>query len=592
MGRPRWVWILLPCALALLLASGCRSTLSVESVSPGPNSQDILLDAVITLEMSRRITGSLWDGILDIDPAVAGSVHRKDRTLTFVPRAPLRPETTYTVTFSHPDLDSHYSWSFTTGADAHSEEPDQPVDPAPGLEPPGDSIPLDVRREGDILWFGPLVDQYFQTLEWLDDGRRLVARINRDDTVQFALIDAVTGDSQIIYQFVDHQHTYLYLSTALAGELGVVFIVHSEEEGKGGLWHLYLDGEVQMLLPDATYYYMAPDGKRLLAEGPEGIHYLDMVSGTVSFVYDLPQYGFPYSLPGLAWQPGGYAVAGEMWADPAYIYSYDLHQSQLTIAARDRTSHFHSPVWAPDGSALAYLSQPSAERYPAGEHGIPLPASRIYVSDLATGETRTLSLRAEVGDNLGILSAPMWSPDGTMLSLSVGVVENHGWDQRLRNELWGYRWAEGRAGYYRLTDELSGLGLKLPVGFSPDGSHILYAVYPEGSLYQAHDLWMVNIHSGVQSRVGGQSLLGELVWLPDGRLVGTMVTDDSQARALGLADPGGELWATPISGEWIYSVGISPGGEFLSAIIRSRNAELLSLLPTNSSILKEKDDGV
>jgi TolB protein len=73
-------------------------------------------------------------------------------------------------------------------------------------------------------------------------------------------------------------------------------------------------------------------------------------------------------------------------------------ENQQIIA--DSAEPLMSPIWSPDGQSLAYVSFESRN-------------AAIYVQALRSGERTRVSARA------GINGAPAWSPDGTMLALTL-----------------------------------------------------------------------------------------------------------------------------------------------------------------------------
>jgi Tol biopolymer transport system component len=102
-----------------------------------------------------------------------------------------------------------------------------------------------------------------------------------------------------------------------------------------------------------------------------------------------------------AWSPDGLTLAYErrnIWADApnldpkaGRIWVFDLDQDD-TRPLFEYDIPLHSPVWAPRGERLAYLSPM-------------LPGIEVY--DLPTGELQ------QFGNEWG--TAPVWSPDGTQL---------------------------------------------------------------------------------------------------------------------------------------------------------------------------------
>lgn len=581
MRKPTLIRSLAAAALALLMIGliACSSPVSVASVSPAPGAAEVPLDSPIRIKLSSAPSGAGWERAMAIQPDVRGAFITDEDELIFVPSELLSPATTYVVALEHPRLtEGRFSFSFTT---VSQEEPDGVSCPdSPSQQEPPEDLPADIPvKTGDYVSIGPLVNEYFQTIEWSQDGQFMLVRVNRGDWVQFMQIAPRTGKQTLVHSVRDDGESYVYVSSLLGEDSGLVLLSHSDCPHRRGLWLVDLEGEAIPLVPEASYYHLSPNGTQLLVEGEEAVIYLDLAGQRRQVLESLPHYGFPYSLPGLAWQPGGRFIAGEIWLDPTQVYVYDMIGREWVTTIGEREHHYHTPVWSPGGGELAYLSQPAVEQYP-NYQGALLPAAGVHVKDLQTGAVKSLALRARPEDSMGVLSSPLWSPDGRFLCLTVGVAESHDWHQDVRNEIWGYRWREGRGGLFSLTDDQSGVGLKLPLRFSPDGSTLLFAVYQEGGMYQHHDLWMVRLDTYDQKRVAEVDILAdELAWLPDGRLVGAARLEGGLGMRLVMIHPGDKIEGLPVIADWIYSLGVSPDGRYIHAVARTGDEEFLVIIP-------------
>lgn len=570
--------------LALIVAGAllsCSPSVNVGIVHPAPGERDVSLDVVIRLEVLPRPLGPGWETALRMEPEVRGAFSIIGSDLVFVPSETLAPDTTYTIILEHSRLkEGRISFDFTTreADDPCGSSPSQPVTPGDQEDVPPE---LNIGFRDGLVFLGPLKDEFFQTVEWFEDDSALLVRANRGDWVQFVKVAPSRARQDLLYATRDNRESYIYVSSLLAGDLGLLFITHSGDPERAGLWQVCMEGAFRLLVPQASYFSLCPERRRVLVEGPEGIVYLDLENERELVLESLPQYGFPYSLPGLAWQPGGRFISGEIWSEPSYVYVYDAVGRDWVLVERDTENHYHTPVWSPEGQALAYLSQPALEQYPANKSGL-IPAASVHVRELQTGQVRSLALRARSEEDMGVLSAPLWSPDGTFLALAVGIAESQDWHQNIRNEIWGYRWREGRAGLFSITDNESGVGLKLPLGYSPSGRQLLFSVYKEGGMYQHPEFWIADLDNYEQFRLADTDFSGdELAWLPDGRLVGPSRINDGN-MALLLFDPySRQQKALPIEGEWIYSVGVSPQGSFIHAVVRTGEEELLAIIPVD-----------
>jgi Tol biopolymer transport system component len=89
------------------------------------------------------------------------------------------------------------------------------------------------------------------------------------------------------------------------------------------------------------------------------------------------------------------------------IYVANADGSGVTRLTNNRKADYH-PVWSPDGSKIAFISERDIEREPPRGPVV----SEVYVMDAdGTGETRLTDIGTVAGD-----PGPSWSPDGSMIA--------------------------------------------------------------------------------------------------------------------------------------------------------------------------------
>ena len=115
----------------------------------------------------------------------------------------------------------------------------------------------------------------------------------------------------------------------------------------------------------------------------------------------------------LAWGPFGRRIA--FLSDRSGhqdVFVVDVESGtveQITSETNPWDEFRWAPVWSPDGSAIAYVSNRS-ERW----------ADDLWLVDLETGHGRKLTA------NLHVMSTPVWSPDGSTIAFNA-VRESEFW---------------------------------------------------------------------------------------------------------------------------------------------------------------------
>ena len=197
--------------------------------------------------------------------------------------------------------------------------------------------------------------------------------------------------------------------------------------------------------------------------------------------------------------------------DIEWIYDYEIMISKIDGTEVNRlteNTYFDNfPVWSPDGTSIAFISEPDGPSH----HSLPYMPTRsvLTIYTLATGESRNIVPSI----NGGIAAhRPAWSPDGH--SIAFVAAEREGPSPNKRAV---YTVGVDGSGLTRISDAASG------PAWSPDGRRIAVAV-PEdkdrAALYtfaaDGSDPVMVDGNLPDPWRYPVEPWMGDLSWSPDG----------------------------------------------------------------------------
>jgi dipeptidyl aminopeptidase/acylaminoacyl peptidase len=186
-------------------------------------------------------------------------------------------------------------------------------------------------------------------------------------------------------------------------------------------------------------------------------------------------------------------------------------------------------AWSPDGSQVSYLSADSVPKPPHSDAQVFEQGARfthLWVTTVATGQTREVAHGAYTLSALAINGVPQWSPDGTRIAF---VASSTGLLRDLRGTI--YVVTVATAAVQPIGPELRGAPVTLsqPV-WSPDGRTLAFPTFPQSDTLQGDSIPLPILGGGSvvlydvatthQRVVHDSSLIAtiaQLQWTPDGK---------------------------------------------------------------------------
>ena len=198
-----------------------------------------------------------------------------------------------------------------------------------------------------------------------------------------------------------------------------------------------------------TYRFLSvsPNGKKLAFNGytlnqlpqENQIWMLDVKTGEMEVMTQVPHLGWPFSFYGMSWSPNSkrlvFSLARPGWLE--HLYLLDVETKEIEILTEHHKDFY--PVWAPDGQRILFLRwnrefdtfytidietktiEPlfdvdKATGYwgnwsPEGDYIVYSRWGSIYLYDFATDETEAI---VEVDGSIFVLS---WSREGAVLAV-------------------------------------------------------------------------------------------------------------------------------------------------------------------------------
>jgi Tol biopolymer transport system component len=338
--------------VVVLAWRGDRAGVQVTAVSPRDGATGVSAQTRVSVTFSQEMATNL-ESPFSFTPAVSGTVRWEGTTLTFVPSAPLNPDTTYSVTVADGlrsqggrPLPQLLTWQFRTGRPR-------------------------------ILYIAP------------DEQ-------NRD---QLFVIDLEGGVPAQLTQ--ERMGVWDY---ALSPDGMTIVYAATRPDTGNDLWGVEIDGgDPRQLLAcpgaDCTQAAWSPDGRRLVftrrnLPGPPRLWWLDVANGDAVPVFqDEQMLGF-----GARWSADG------QWLNyvaplEGGIRVYNLNDGQDLLIPNQMGE---PGVWSTQGDDLLITDiQVQGERF----------AVHLLQVDLGSGELSDLSGEVEVDDG-----SPAWSPDGSWIA--------------------------------------------------------------------------------------------------------------------------------------------------------------------------------
>jgi len=258
--------------------------------------------------------------------------------------------------------------------------------------------------------------------EWTPDGKQILTLVMRKEgPSQIALISAADGTIRILR---DVQAKDPELDLSPDGRFIVCSMPPEPSSSKRDIFIVKTeDGEIGPLVAHATDDYSlgwAPDGQRVLfasdRTGSYGLWSVEVVDGRAQGSPYLVKSNFNKADP-VRLAPNGvlYYVLSEMVSD-IYVATIDPDtgkvQGKPTAVPTRYSGANAAPDWSPDGTRLAYRTNPG------GTSGFDAPPL-ISILDVRTGEERQIAPKiGSINPNDG----PRWAPDGN----SVLVIGERG----------------------------------------------------------------------------------------------------------------------------------------------------------------------
>jgi Tol biopolymer transport system component len=339
----------------LLAWRGDRVGVRVVAVSPSESATGVSTRILVRITFSHEIESSS-NLPLSLSPPVSGTVRWEGKKLTFLPSAPLAPDTTYTVTLA---------------ADLKS-------------------------RQGRAL-LRPLTWQ-FRT------GQPRILYVAQDEQNRYQLFVIALEEGQPTQLTREAFGVWDY---AVSADGTTIAYAALRKDGESDLWAVGSDGSGRRLLlacpeADCTEAAWSPDGRRLVYTRRDDVlsfprlWWLDVASGeTVPLFQDDQVLGF-----GACWSPDGQWLSYISPRDPG-VRVYNVNDSHSLLIP----SQVEAPaVWSPQGDVLLVTDV----QWRGASFAV-----HLLRADLESGRLTNLSGEAEVEDG-----SPAWSPDGSWIAFA------------------------------------------------------------------------------------------------------------------------------------------------------------------------------
>jgi dipeptidyl aminopeptidase/acylaminoacyl peptidase len=258
----------------------------------------------------------------------------------------------------------------------------------------------------------------------------------------------------------------------------LAFLSSRPPDGKTQVWLLdRRGGEARQLTKvkeDLSDYAWSPDSKRLVLEmspGDPG----GSVAATGSASSKAPQ---PIVIDRYHFKNGEDYLTG---ASNTQLYLFDIGTQKLDPLTTDRKVSDSDPVWSPDGTRIAYISNHAADPDKSD-------SDEIFLIDARPGATpQALANAHEPGGEMA------WSPDGKFLAYLAGLEQKY--TAYNLNKLGVISIADGVS---RILSEKLDRGVS-SVEFTPDSSAVSFLVIDDRRQYLAK----IPVSGGATERLSG-----------------------------------------------------------------------------------------
>jgi Tol biopolymer transport system component len=449
------VLVLLAIAAAVLLLgqAGAR----IVDLSPADGDDDVPITAPIRVTFSHDMEPASVEERFAIEPEVPGEFSWEGRTLTFLPRGALAPETAYVVTIA-------------AGATSQRGRP---------------------LREGTAFSFRTQMPQVLY-----------LGRATEGAGVRQLFLASLDGGQPC--QLTDHPGGVWDYTVHPQGQQIVYSVLR--EDGGSDLWRMDRDGASQKVLlacPGAACLNPAwsPDGKLVAyerrdiwADAPN----LDPKAGRiwlldVEEMEERPLFDYDVSLHTPVWSPGGNRLAYVSPLLPG-VEVLDLASGELLQFGNEWGA---APVWSPDGGYLVLPDLMLTE-----DEALVV---RLVRTDLEQGELLDISGDEELVKDAG----PAWSPGGGWIAFGRQYLDEARWTPG--RQIWLTR-PDGSEAYSLLEEPM---GDHYALAWRPDGAALAYACIDLSEGPQPVpdvSIWVFDLVDRQPSQVAGEGVLPK--WLP------------------------------------------------------------------------------
>lgn len=466
---PRWLLLV---ALVISLTGCSRDLIKVESVFPEEGAVHVSTSCYIVVALEEELPEGSGPGLVETDPMMPGNLQVDGNKIVFQPSGSWQPDTTYRVTYRHPQV-RETSWTFTTGD----------LDEAPAVLPEATGL----GPFGQVMSVG-----------WTTEGR--LAAIIRDQAVEAMMIIGPGSEQETVFE--TDSNTF-YMAEPLADGLGVVY--SSLEDGK--VWHGTSSGAKEVAT--GLVFQVSPDRKRAVVYDVEAKNasLVDFTTGKAVSLPSVPVWEFPYTGQDSGWSPDSRHFLYRADADGvSRIEIIDVETDRVVTSIHYPGGRCIFPEWAPQGDAVAFLVLEDEGSNTGEVHGdLPL-GHRLGVAKL---EGSVIYHAPELGMVVG---SPVWSPDGQRIAFAAGEIDNgpdnHFPDTKVH--------AVGIDGLPQRLNAPLMQGYARPLCFSPDGAHLMVSLYVSHGSQPRDTAFLVTPDGDTSIHIGE---IGGAVWVDEDRLV-------------------------------------------------------------------------